>query len=111
MSGKRLSKLFREFFSGDFIINRNLDKYVGFGFFVFCLLAATLIWNVRVETRMIKVVDGENTIKELKILRDQSAIELLRLDHRDIVKDLLIKNNSQLTVPEEPAVIIDGGKL
>ena len=111
MGKGNFAKRFKDIVSGDFIIRKRLDKYIGFVFAIFWLFAGFIAWNLHVESKLVKVVDGENTIKELKIYRDQTSIELLRLDHRNIVEDLLKKNDSALTAPVEPAKIIEGGSL
>jgi len=104
---RNLKRWLKEFFSGDFITNKELNKYVGFIVFVFWLFVLFIMWNLNVENKLVKVVDGENKIKELKIYRDQTSIELLKLDHRDIVEDLLEKNHSKLVAPTEPATVIE----
>lgn len=110
MVKKKIGRGLKDIFSGDFITRWGLEKYVGFVAYIFLLVSAFIFWNLMVEANLVKVVDGENQIKELKIYRDQTSIELLKLDHRATVEELLKANCSKLVAPVEPATVIDGGE-
>lgn len=109
MVKKKIGRGLKDIFSGDFITRLGLERYIGFVAYIFLLVCTFIFWNLMVESNLVKVVDGENQIKELKIYRDQTAIELLKLDHRSTVEELLKANGSSLQAPTEPATVIEGG--
>jgi len=107
MVKKKIGRSLKDIFSGDFITRLGLERYIGFVAVIFLLVSAFIAWNLIVESNLVKVVDGENQIKELRIYRDQTSIELLKLDHRATVEKLLKENNSLLEAPVNPATVID----
>lgn len=106
MSGKAKNKLLN-FFSGDFIITRGLDRQLGFVFFIFVIFICVIFWSILVESRLVKVEENNRKIESLTISRDQRTVELLGIDRRSCVEDLLKKNNSTLVPPTEPARTIE----
>ena len=106
MSNGKRSRIM-EFLSGDFIVNRGLDRHIGFVFYIFALVCLAMFWSLMVESRLIKVRDNAKIIESLEIARDQRAIELLGIDHCARVEELLKKNHSTLTAPTVPPVIIE----
>ena len=103
---KNITRKFVNFFSGDFILNRKLDRHIWFVIYVFVLVSATIAWRLTVESALVKVRHNEQTIEALNIARDQRAVELLSLDRRSTLEDLLKKNRSTLKAPETPAVVL-----
>lgn len=95
------------FFSGDFILTRGLDRQLGFIFFIFVIFCCIIFWSLMVESKLVKVAENEKKIKSLVISRDQLAIDLLGLDRRGCVEELLRRNNSKLVAPVEPAKVIE----
>ena len=108
MSGKVKDRLVN-LFSGDFIITRGLDRQLGFVFFIFVMFIGLIFWSILVESRLVKVEENNRKIESLTISRDQRAVELLGIDRRSCVENLLKKNNSTLMAPTEPPTIIEEG--
>ena len=100
------ARRFINFFSGDFILTRGLDRQVGFAVYIFAWICLLIAWSLTVESDLVKVRQNEKAIESLRIDRDQRAIELLSLDRRSTLEELLKKNHSELTAPQEPAVIL-----
>ncbi|MBR4212432.1 MAG: hypothetical protein IKR82_00535 [Bacteroidales bacterium] len=104
---KNITRKFVNFFSGDFILNRKLDRHVWFMVYIFVLFSILITWSLTVESALVKVRKNEKTIEALNIARDQRSVELLSLDRRSTLEELLKKNHSTLKVPETPAVILE----
>jgi hypothetical protein len=104
---KNITRKFVNFFSGDFILNRKLDRHVWFMVYIFVLFSILITWSLTVESALVKVRKNEKTIEALNIARDQRSVELLSLDRRSTLEELLKKNHSTLKAPETPAVILE----
>ena len=104
---KNITRKFVNFFSGDFILNRKLDRQVWFMVYIFVLFSILITWSLTVESALVKVRKNEKTIEALNIARDQRSVELLSLDRRSTLEELLKKNHSTLKAPETPAVILE----
>ena len=104
---KNVTKRFINFFSGDFILTRGLDKHIWFAVYIFVLFSILITWSLTVESALVKVRKNEKTIEALNIAKDQRAIELLSIDRRSTLEDLLRKNHSTLKAPETPATILE----
>lgn len=104
---KNITRKFVNFFSGDFILNRKLDRHVWFMVYIFVLFSILITWSLTVESALVKVRKNEKTIEALNIARDQRSVELLSLDRRSTLEELLKKNHSTLKAPETPAAILE----
>ena len=104
---KNLTRRFINFFSGDFILTRGLDKHIWFAVCIFVLFSILITWSLTVESALVKVRKNEKTIEALNIAKDQRAIELLSIDRRSTLEELLRKNHSTLKAPETPATILE----
>ncbi len=104
---KNVTKRFINFFSGDFILTRGLDKHIWFAVYIFVLFSILITWSLTVESALVKVRKNEKTIEALNIAKDQRAIELLSIDRRSTLEELLRKNHSTLKAPETPATILE----
>lgn len=96
-------------FSGDIIERYRLERYIGFVFYLFVLGCVIIAWSIWVEEKLVRVEDNQNTIKELRIKSEEMDINLLKIDRRSTLENLLLKNKSTLEAPVEPATIIEGG--
>ena len=104
---KNITRRFISLFSGDFIISRGLDKHIWVAVYVFVLFSIAITWSLTVESALVKVRKNEKTIEALNIAKDQRAIELLSLDRRSTLEELLQKNHSTLKAPGTPATILE----
>ena len=104
---QKITRKFVSIFSGDFILNRKLDRYVWFAVYIFVLFSSIIAWSLMVENNLVKVRKNEKTIEALNIARDQRSVELLSIDRRSTLEELLRKNHSTLQAPKRPAVILN----
>ena len=104
---KNVTRRFISFFSGDFILTRGLDRHIWFAVYIFVLFSILITWSLTVESALVKVRKNEKTIEALNIARDQRAIELLSIDRRSTLEELLHKNHSTLKAPGTPATLLE----
>ena len=111
MGKRKFKHTFKEFISGDFITRRRLDRYIWFAIYLFWLVCGFIAWNLCVENKLIKIAENNRTIKTMTDHRDQTALDLLELDRKDVVQSLLEENNSKLKAPvDPPAAVIKSGE-
>ena len=105
--GKRsIIRWIGDIFSGDFITRWRLERYIWFVFYTFWLVCGFIAWNLCVDNKLIKVSENNTRIEKLSARRDQTSLELLELDRKDVVESLLKKNNSKLVAPTEPPAVV-----
>lgn len=102
---KKTGRIYR-FFTGDWMIE-GIERQLGFIFFVFVIFCGIIFWSLMVESRLVQVVENTHIIDSLGIARDQKALDLLGLDSRGSVEELLEKNNSKLKAPVLPPIVIE----
>ena len=90
-------------FSGDFILRRGLNRHIGFYFYVFGIFCVIIAWSLYVEDRLVAVERNKRTIESLEIAYHQKNIELVGLDERSRVEQMLEKYRSAVRPPSEPA--------
>ena len=107
MSKGWLKKGFTSFirwFSGDFILERRLDRYIWFCLFGFALFCIIITWSLYVEDRMVAVERNARTIESLEIHLHQKSIELVSIDERSRIENMLQQYRSPVKPPVKPAV-------
>ena len=91
---------------GKFILRLKLDKYfpqIAWTFFLFILL---ILLNLAVDSTLARVEANQKTLSSLEVLRNQKRYELVKLERRSTVKELLEKSGSQVTEPEKPCTAL-----
>jgi len=107
--GKRFKKVQKgvlDFASGDFLIKKEVDRQLGFIFYVFCCVCLFIMWSLTVESQLARIQDNEKVIADLKINYQQRTLDLVGMNNRSKVDNLLIKNNSTLHGPVDPPTVI-----
>lgn len=100
--GKKALKKTTEWLSGDVLLNKRVDRNLGFIFYVFVLLCLLIAWSLNVEKDLVRVEKNEAVISDLKINYQQRTLDLVGLNSRFRVEELLKKNHSTLAAPSDP---------
>ena len=96
--------------SGDFLIEKGVDRQLGFVAYVFVLVILFITWNLSVEARLSKVQDNEKVIKELRISYQQRTLELVGMNNRTKIDRMLVECKSDLHSPKVPPKRISSEK-
>lgn len=91
-----------KFLSGDILIEKNVDRHIGFAVYIFVLVVLFITWNLAVESRLVKVQENERTIQELRISYQQRTLELVGMNNRTKIDRMLRERNSTLHPPVTP---------
>ena len=91
-----------KFMSGDILIERGIDRQLGFVAYVFALVILFITWNLTVESKLSKVQDNEKVIQELRIGYQQRTLELVGMNNRTKIDRMLSGYNSKLHAPTVP---------
>jgi hypothetical protein len=108
--GQRIKKItggLIDFFSGDIILRKGLDRKMWFFLYIFGLFCVIILWSLMVESRLVKVERNEQTIKELEVNLHQRTVELVGLNKRSRIENMLKASGSTLKAPKDPAIMIE----
>ena len=103
---KKIKKGMLDFASGDLLIKRGIDKQLGFIFYVFCCICLFIMWSLTVESQLARVQDNEKVLADLRINYQQKTLDLVGMNNRTKVDNLLKKQNSTLHGPVDPPTVI-----
>ncbi|MBQ0122575.1 MAG: hypothetical protein KBS38_02990 [Bacteroidales bacterium] len=102
----RIKKGVIDFASGDLLIRKGFDKQLGFVFYIFCCLCLFIMWSLMVESQLARIEDNKRILKDLKINYQQRTLDLVGMNNRTKVDELLKKNNSTLHGPVDPPAVV-----
>lgn len=102
VKAQKIVKKTTEWLSGDVLLNKKVDRKLGFIFYVFILLCLLIAWSLYVEKDLVKVEKNEAIISDLKVNYQQRTLELVGLNSRTRVERLLEDNHSTLAAPTDP---------
>lgn len=91
---------------GEFLMRVGIDRYflhILWGFFLFTIA----IWvNIKTESTMLRMQRNKITIENLKIFHGKTTCDLEKLKRINTIEELLIKNESNVRIPDKPATTI-----
>lgn len=90
------------FLSGEQMIAWGWDKQIGFIVTIFALVSASIAWSLMVETRLVVTQKNVKTLQELEISYHQLTIDLMGMDKRSKIENMLKNQGSTLIAPVEP---------
>ena len=99
---KRLMDKVVSYLSGDKLIEWGVDRQLGFIFYIFLIICASIAWSLMVEQDLVKVQKNEKALQELRISYQQRTLDLVGMNNRTRIDALLRQNGSQLRAPAEP---------
>lgn len=105
---KTIVKYIKSIFMGDFLTVINAHKNVPFILYVFVLIIAYITINLLIEKTMTIRENNAEIIENLKIDYTHKSLEVVSIDTRSKVEEMLRANGSSLKKPEEaPAQITE----
>ena len=99
---KRLVDKVVSYLSGDKLIEWGVDRQLGFIFFVFLIICASIAWSLMVEQNLVKVQKNEKILQELRISYQQRTLDLVGMNNRTKIDGMLKASGSKLHAPVEP---------
>jgi hypothetical protein len=99
---KRLFDKVVSYLSGDKLIEWGVDRQLGFIFFVFLIICASIAWSLMVEQNLVKVQKNERALQELRISYQQRTLDLVGMNNRTRIDGLLKASGSKLHAPVKP---------
>lgn len=103
--GKAVSKAVNKavfWLSGDAALQKGISRNLGFVFYLFALVCGIIAWSLVVENDLVKVENNERIIEDLRINYQQKQLDLVGLNNRTTIDNLLKKHKSNLQAPQEP---------
>ena len=97
---------FGSFFRGERLI-RIMSKQMTFILTIFITVICLIIWNMKVEEEMVKSENLLEEVEDLKIQYTHKNIELISLNKRTTIEEMLERSRSTLKAPVKPAQIVD----
>ena len=111
MSGKLKQKIRRfidrlvsrvSFLSGDVLVERGIDRQLGFIFYCFVLVCLFIAWSLMVEQNLVKVQKNEKELQELRISYQQRTLDIVGMNNRTRIDKMLKAEGSKLHAPQQP---------
>ena len=99
---KRLVDKVVSYLSGDKLIEWGVDRQLGFIFYIFLIICASIAWSLMVEQDLVRVQKNEKTLQELRISYQQRTLDLVGMNNRTRIDGLLKASGSKLHAPVEP---------
>ena len=99
---KRLVDKVVSYLSGDKLIEWGVDRQLGFIFFVFLIVCASIAWSLMVEQNLVRVQKNEKELQELRISYQQRTLDLVGMNNRTRIDGLLKASGSKLHAPVVP---------
>ena len=99
---KRLMDKVVSYLSGDKLIEWGVDRQLGFIFYIFLIICASIAWSLMVEQDLVKVQKNEKALQELRISYQQRTLDLVGMNNRTRIDGLLKASGSRLHAPVEP---------
>ena len=99
---KRLMDKVVSYLSGDKLIEWGVDRQLGFIFYIFLIICASIAWSLMVEQDLVKVQKNEKALQELRISYQQRTLDLVGMNNRTRIDGLLKASGSKLHAPVEP---------
>lgn len=103
---RKIKKGVLDFASGDILIKAGIEKQLGFIFYTFCCICLFIMWSLTVESQLAKIQDNEKILEDLRINYQQRTLDLVGMNNRTKVDNLLQQNNSTLHGPQDPPTVI-----
>ena len=105
-----ISKYIKSFFRGDFLTVIKADRNIPFILYVFVLIILYITINLLIEQTMTVRQENERIIKELNIGYTQKSLELISIDTRSKIEEMLREKCSSLEKPETAPARITADK-
>jgi Tfp pilus assembly protein PilO len=99
---KRLVDKVVSYLSGDKLIEWGVDRQLGFIFYIFLIICASIAWSLMVEQDLVRVQKNEKALQELRISYQQRTLDLVGMNNRTRIDGLLKASGSKLHAPVEP---------
>ena len=99
---KRLVDKVVSYLSGDKLIEWGVDRQLGFIFYIFLIICASIARSLMVEQDLVRVQKNERTLQELRISYQQRTLDLVGMNNRTRIDGLLKASGSKLHAPVEP---------
>ena len=88
--------------SGDVLVERGVDRQLGFIFYCFVLVCVLIAWSLMVEQNLVKVQKNEKELQELRISYQQRTLDIVGMNNRTRIDKMLKAEGSKLHAPQQP---------
>lgn len=104
--GRAIRESLLAIFKGEFLLRLRADKALGHIAYVVLLFMCIILFNIMVDSTLVKVESNKKVLQELEIQYTQRTYELVQLTRRSTVSRLLEESGSQVKEPEVPAKVL-----
>ena len=88
--------------SGDMLVERGVDRQLGFIFYCFALVCVMIAWSLMVEQNLVRVQKNERELQELRISYQQRTLDIVGMNNRTRIDKMLKAEGSKLHAPQRP---------
>jgi len=92
---------------GEFLVRLRCDKYFLHIIYTFFLLWLMIWLGIKIENTMVRVEKNKETLTNLKIYHAQKTVQMVSFDRVSTVEQMLREAGSDVTLPDNPAVILE----
>ncbi len=93
-------------FKGELLLRLRADRWLGHIAFIVMIFMLLILFNIMVDSTLVKVEDNKDILHELEIQHTQKTYELVQIGRRSSVERLLEKSGSKVAEPTEPAKML-----
>lgn len=90
------------FLSGDVLVERGVDRQLGFIFYCFVLVCIIIAWSLLVEQNLVRVQKNDKQLQELRISYQQRTLDIVGMNNRTRIDKMLKAEGSKLHAPVQP---------
>jgi len=91
---------------GDLVLRMRVDRLFPYILWTFALGCISIWWSYMTEQTLLKVEKNNETLKTLKIEHAQKTYEIVQMDRRGTVEQMLLDMESEVQPPHKPADIL-----
>ena len=88
--------------SGDMLVERGVDRQLGFICYCFALVCVIIAWSLMVEQNLVRVQKNERELQELRISYQQRTLDIVGMNNRTRIDKMLKAEGSKLHAPQRP---------
>lgn len=104
--GRGLKESLLAIIKGDFLLRLDIGRYFLHILYIFLCFGVAIWVSLMIDTTLTKVERNRAEIEELEIQHSQKEYDLMRLERRSAVSELLNKMGSEVKEPQKPVTVV-----
>ena len=104
--GRGLRESLLAIVKGDFLLRLDIGRYFLHILYIFLCFGVAIWVSLMIDTTLTKVERNRAAIEELEVQHNQKEYDLMCLERRSAVSEMLNRMGSEVGEPQEPVTVI-----